>query len=228
MNKITTPQANDWNRFWSLDQTKKFTKVSWSKRRIIKVLAPFVGKNKRAFDAGCGSGFFSKYFCDQGMETVALDYSKEALRIAHEITAGKAKPIQYDLVSRPDLCNTIGTFDLIFTDGLMEHFSSSDQDAIMKNLLACLNEQGVLVTFVPNRWSPWELIRPFFMPGIEEIPFTIGQLKQLNERNGLKVIQSGGVNTWPFAFSLDKLIGSVFGMLLYTIAQKSVSLRGTK
>ena len=46
------------------------------------------------------------------------------------------------------------------------------------------------------------------------------QLVDLNERNGLKVIEKGGVNTFPFAFSPDKMIGSVFGMLLYTISEK--------
>lgn len=111
-------------------------------------------------------------------------------------------------------------FDLIFSDGLLEHFSPTDQDKIVTNLSGVLASDGVLVTFVPNRWSPWELIRPFFMPGIEEDPFVLSQLIDLNERNGLKPLTSGGLNTVPFAFSPDGLLGSMWGMLLYTISKK--------
>jgi len=74
---------------------------------------------------------------------------------------------------------------------------------------------------VPNRWSPWELIRPMFMPDIEETPFVMQQLIDLNHRNGLKVIRYGGINTLPIRFSPDKMVGRTFGMLLYTMAKSS-------
>ena len=85
-----------------------------------------------------------------------------------------------------------------------------------------LADDGSLVTFVPNRWSPWELIRPFYMPGIEEAPFVLSELIELHERNGLCVIQKGGVNTLPFRLSPDKWFAEQFGMLLYTIARKKI------
>lgn len=214
------PQANDWNNYWSLEQTQKFTKVSWSKKRIMRMLQPYVGSNQKALDAGCGSGFFSQYFCEHGMASTALDYSQAALDIAKEKTEGRAKLVKANLVE-DDLSKIVSDkFDLIFSDGLLEHFSPTDQDKIVTNLSGVLASDGVLVTFVPNRWSPWELIRPFFMPGIEEDPFVLSQLIDLNERNGLKPLTSGGLNTVPFAFSPDGLLGSMWGMLLYTISKK--------
>jgi SAM-dependent methyltransferase len=219
-NKIVTPQAKDWNNYWSLDQTKKFTKTSWSKKRIINVLLKYLKQDGYALDAGCGSGFFSKFFCDQGLNATALDYSEGALTIAKEMTEGKVKTLCCDLL-QPGLENKIEErFDLIFTDGLFEHFPKDHQDIIYQNFFNVLKPDGVIVTFVPNRWSPWELIRPFYMPGIEEDPFVLKELIHLNERNKMSVIDRGGLNTFPFAFSPDKLLGSLFGMLLYTIAKK--------
>jgi len=220
-NKTSLPKANDWNNYWGLDQTKKFTKISWSKKRIINVLESFVCKDGKALDAGCGSGFFSKYFCDQSMQTTSLDYSDEALNIAQAMTAGRAKVVKKDLINSKLKDELEDRFDIIFTDGLFEHFSLGGQDRILQNFVDVLTDEGCVVTFVPNKWSPWELIRPFYMPGIEEKPFIIRELIDLHLRNGLKIVVTGGVNTFPFAFSPDKLFGKTFGMLLYVIAKKT-------
>ena len=220
MNQTTLPKAKDWNHYWSLDQTQQFTKISWSKRRMIHILNHWTRQGQWALDAGCGSGFFAQYFCQQGMSTVALDYSQEALAIAKAKTQGRAQILQKDLLASGLSQEIPERFDLIFSDGLMEHFSLSDQDKIFKNFFSLLRPEGALVTFVPNRFSPWELIRPLYMPGIEETPFILKELIDLNKRNGFKIIQQGGVNTLPFAFSPDHLCGAVFGMLLFTIAKK--------
>lgn len=218
------PVINDthWDRFWDLEKSKRFGKISWSKRRILRAIEPYCFQGGWALDAGCGSGFFARYFCEAGMKTVALDYSQSALKMAKDATGGRAEIVERDLVHSDLSKEFAGRFDLIFSDGLLEHFSSSDQDKIIRNLLSALSPKGVLITFVPNRWSPWELIRPFFMPGIEEKPFDFKQLIDLNKRHGLEILAKGGVNTFPFAFSPDGLIGPQFGMLLFTISRKNL------
>jgi len=220
MKTLTTPKSEDWNQYWALDQTKRFTQVSWSKRRILHVLRKYVKKDGKALDAGCGSGFFSKFFCDEGMQTWALDFSEKALNMAQSITDGRCQLVQANLVDGTLSEKRHERFDVIFSDGLFEHFYQSDQDKIVLNLLSVLSETGALITFVPNRWSPWELIRPFYMPGIEEKPFILQELLNLNERNGMKVIERGGINTFPFPFSPDHLVGQFWGMLLFTVARK--------
>ena len=60
---MSLPQDQDWNRFWSRRESQQFGEVSWSKRRILNVLDPYSRKGQSALDAGCGSGFFSNYFC---------------------------------------------------------------------------------------------------------------------------------------------------------------------
>ena len=58
------------------------------------------------------------------------------------------------------------------------------------------------------------------MPGIAEEPFVLSQLIKLHERHGLKILEEGGLNTFPFAFSPDNFCGKAFGMLLYVIASR--------
>jgi len=221
------PQEKDWEKFWIKDASKvhgtETQAVSWSKRRIQDVLKKYVAKDKRALEAGSGSGFFSAYFCDCGMKTTAIDYSDQALDMTKNATGGRAKILKINLLDKSLTSLLAESFDLVFTDGLFEHFSDFEQDRILSNLMSVLAPGGVVATFVPNRWSPWELIRPFYMPGIKEVPFQLKQLIRLNERSGLKVIEQGGVNTLPLRFSPDKLLGPTFGMLLYTVAKKATT-----
>ena len=220
MTQTALATSDNWNAYWQRDQTQVFTKISWSKRRIMNILRPYLKKGGRALDAGCGSGFFSAFFLREGMDATALDYSKEALDIARELTQGQANYVQMDLVADSLSAQISTKFDLIFSDGLLEHFPASEQRAIIQNWMSVLSPQGVIVTFVPNKFSPWELIRPFYMPGIKEDPFVLSQLVELHELCGLKTLTQGGLNTLPFGCSPDAWMGSKFGMLLYTITKK--------
>jgi len=218
---MLTPQSEDWNKFWTKTDNQNHKTISWSKRRMMRILAPYMQKGKRVLDAGCGSGFFSKFFYEEGMQVVAIDFATKAIEITKDITSDRVTTWRKDLLS-PLLTQEFSErFDLIFSDGLFEHFVLLDQDRIMDNLVKLLNLSGLLITFVPNRWSPWEVIRPFFMPGIEENPFTLEELVSLNERHRLRVIQQGGINTVPFVCSPEGKTARYFGMLLYTIATKA-------
>ncbi len=219
MKTLQTPQDRDWDQFWGRTQSQRFSQVSWSKRRILEILKPRCQVGNFALDAGCGSGFFTKFFCEEGLTATALDYSENALQMAAEATKQAAKLVRADMVNDVLSQTLTERFDVIFTDGLFEHFTNEDQDKILSNLISVLKPGGYIVTFVPNRWSPWELIRPFFMPGIEEKPFVLHQLLELHRRNGLAVVQNGGVNVLPYRFS-PEFLGPVFGMLLFVVAKK--------
>ena len=218
---ILTPQKKDWNRFWGSYNSGSSQKISWSKKRILQLLRPYAEAGKKALDAGCGSGFFAQYFADQGMKTTAVDYSENALEKTKQTTGNRVRLCQCDLLNELLENKLQEKFGLVFTDGLFEHFSPAAQDKIMNNLIAVLDEQGLVVTVVPNRWSPWEIIRPFYMPGINERPFVLKELIDLNERNNLCVIKYGGINTLPCSFSPEGKIAECFGMLLYTVAHKN-------
>jgi len=217
---MLNPESHDWNRFWGQDKVEKFARISWSKKRILDILKPYTMLGKKALDAGCGSGFFSKAFCDAGMDVVSIDYSDKALEMTRKLTQEQARVIKIDLLDSGFNRCLDEKFDLIFSDGLLEHFELNDQKAILSNLGSVLTAGGVLVTFVPNLWSPWQLIRPFFMPGIHESPLVLSELVELHNSSDLSCFCSGGINVVPFRFSPDKLIGRYFGMLLYVIVRK--------
>ncbi len=217
--KTDATKQSDWDSFWAADKVHK--KLSWSKRRILAILDRYLKPQMSVLDAGCGSGFFSKYFISKDARTCALDYSSEALAVARQMTEDRAEAyLQADLLEEDWVQDHAGRYDIIFSDGLFEHFNRDQQDRIFRNLCTCLAEGGRIITFVPNKWSFWQVIRPLLMPGIKEAPFTLKRLRELYTRNGTDISQSGGINVLPCGIS-PEWVGSTFGMLLYAVGPKS-------
>ncbi|HPJ17016.1 MAG TPA: class I SAM-dependent methyltransferase [Candidatus Woesebacteria bacterium] len=215
---MNLPSENNWNSFWNSNKQSQFTKISWSKKRIEEVLLKYIKKNCTVLDAGCGSGYFSNMFLKYNCQVYSLDYSKEAIDIAKKLTSGQAKYIIGDLLDEKFCDKYKGKFDLIFSDGLFEHFTEKDQIKILKNFIKMKSKRGVITTFVPNKFSFWEVIRPIFMPQIKEDPFTLKDLENLSKKVGIKVIESGGLNVLPLKLSPEKL-GKYLGMILFSISK---------
>jgi cyclopropane fatty-acyl-phospholipid synthase-like methyltransferase len=212
--------SEDWDQFWGANLAARFSSEGWSKRRMVRVLDRYVQPGMAVLDAGCGSGYFSAYFLGKGCETFALDFSAEALDATRERTAAQCSAyLCEDLLDRQLAARLTGAFDLIFSDGLLEHFSLSEQSTILSGFVRMKRPQGYIATFVPNLFSWWTLVRPLFMPHIRERPFTLGRLRALHQRHNLRCIESGGINVLPIACSPDRYLGRWVGMLLYFVGR---------
>lgn len=215
-------ERRDWDRFWDLKSSVWLSHVSANKKRMMRLLSRLLTPGMRVLDAGCGSGFFSRYFKRAGCSVYSLDYSAQALDIARKVTEGQSDAyLQKNLLDRRFAEEFHEHFDVVFTDGLFEHFTEPEQKAIMANLRASLKPQGIIVTFVPHRCSWWPIIRPLIMPGIKEEPFSMPQLIGLHE--GFAKIRTGGLGVFPFPCFLDGLLGPWMGMLIYFIGRKTVN-----
>lgn len=221
--KTNENQVPSWNNFWKGTNIGPNSKISWSKKRIINLFSPQVIPENWVLDAGCGSGFFSNFFAESGMRVVALDNSEVALQACKKLCKNDIECLNEDLLDQNLGKNLKNKFDLIFSDGLLEHFNLRNQRTILKNFSEMLKPGGRIVTLVPNKFSPWQLIRPFMMPGIIEFPMTLKQLVRLNRLCHLKILSEGGLNVLPISFSPEKLLGRSLGMLLYTVSTKEVS-----
>ncbi|MFC1623878.1 class I SAM-dependent methyltransferase [Candidatus Omnitrophota bacterium] len=205
-----------WDDFWKRRNLKGLD--SWSKRRMVKILSSYIKPGMSVLDAGCGTGFFSAYFISQGCNVYSMDYSEGALSIAKDFTKHRSKRYIDGNILDEKLFSNINTkFDIIFTDGLLEHYPKKMQEKVIMNMKNVKKEDGYMINFVPNMFSLWSMVRPFCMD-IKERPFIMKGFLNLHRRKDLNVISSGGVNVLPFRVSPERLLGRYFGMLFYCVA----------
>ena len=160
------------------------------------------------------------YFAARGCEVCALDYSEAALDLARRHGEQVAGYLHADLRDPGCAQRLAGRFELVFSDGLLEHFLPDPQRTVLRHLAFMLRPKAVVVTVVPNRFTPWTLLRPFYMPGIREIPFTCWRLRRLYAEAHLSILDSGGLNITSTRLSPDRVLGAYVGMLLYCVGRR--------
>jgi SAM-dependent methyltransferase len=209
VNQSKEPIKSDWENFWK----EKKLKVSINKKRIMKILDRYVYK-KIVFDAGCGSGFFSKYFIERDCKVISIDYSKEALKLTGKLNNRiiRVRANMFDMPFKEK------SFDFIFSDGLLEHYRNPIK--ILLEFKKLLKPGGIIATFVPNKISYWILFKYHIMKDIVEYRFTLNKLIKMHESIGLKTIEFGGLGVIPSRYS-PELLGKYIGRIIYTIAKKS-------
>lgn len=204
-----------WEDFWS----DRKVRVGWAKKRVAGVVEKYLKTDHVVLDAGCGSGFFSEFFIERGCRVFCLDYSKNALEMTKKLTENHAEEYLCHNLLDSHLAGLMrNRFDIIFSDGLLEHFSSDKQNIILQNFLKMKKKTGIIISFVPNKISFWRLLRPFLKLYVAEKPFSLKELVELHKYNNLEILESGGLNVLPFHIS-PEFLGARIGMLVYVAAR---------
>lgn len=207
MVKETIP--DDWTMYWQ----DKSGETTICKRRVVNILDKYDFKGKKVLDAGSGTGYFSNIFLMKGAKVYSLDFSEKALELTRKNAKG-AVLVHGDVRKIPFPSNS---FDYVFSDGLLEHFNNPKE--ILKEFKRVLKEDGIIITFVPNKYSYWLFAKPFIMPNIKEDRPTLSELIDIHRDKDLETIEYGGISVLPIAVS-PEFLGKYIGRLLYIIKRK--------
>ena len=153
--KVSTKQ--NWETFWEHKSDVK--EVYANTDRIRKNLRTVIDVHgKRILEVGAGTGRDSFYMADDGAHLVLLDYSMNSLKIIRSAapsleriyaTGGDAFALPFDN----------DTFDVVFHQGLLEHFRKPQAEALLKENIRVLKRGGLLVVDVPQRWHIYTAIK---------------------------------------------------------------------
>ena len=196
-----------WDEYWKGREVK----TTINKERMMEVLKRHV--KGKVLDVGCGSGFFSKFFTDMNCKVFSLDYANEPLKLTGSLDK-EIKLIKGNVLRAPFEDET---FDLIFSDGLLEHYKNPI--SLVHKFAKLVKEGGIVATFVPNLISYWIFIKRFKLGKIKEYRFGLNKLIDMHEKSGLKIIESGGLSTFPLKVSPEFLAKHI-GRIIYVIAKK--------
>lgn len=188
-----------WDEIW-----KDFKGLNWFGRRLKKeqrkILEKILDKIKlakesRIVDVGCGSGFTLAFFRELGYKnSIGIDSSKKSLEVCDKLFNFKNGKDVF-LMDTRKLRFHNNSFDLVFSDGLLEHFK--DISSIAKDF--CRITNSWILLFQPNQASLFgkikKLAENFFQVSWEkEYFYTKEDYVKVFSRYGLKLVDSGGIN----------------------------------
>jgi len=118
----------------------------YASRKMFKHYLPDL-TGKMILDVGCGQGMMMEYFAEYGNSVIGIDITPQS--VGFSASRGLAV-IEADARSIPFLDNT---FDLVYSLGVIEHFSGTKQ-ALKEQVRVC-KPGGIVVAVVPNLITPY-------------------------------------------------------------------------
>lgn len=128
-----------------------FTKAILSAARI---------KTGRIFEPGSGGGMACAKFAKKGFDTTSMDLSQNALKKGIDLFKSLSLNAKFTLGDLFHIPIKDEQFDIVFNQGVMEHFRLAKMDASsgVKEMMRVLKKDGTLVVLVPAYFSPLFLI----------------------------------------------------------------------
>lgn len=121
---------------------------------ITEAIAPAKREGARLIEIGCGGSRWLPYFASEhGYKVAGLDYSDVGVEASREIlmqSGVEGDIVKGDLFDPP--AELLGAFDVVFTNGLVEHFA--DTAGVIRACAAFARPGGLLFTLVPNMTGP--------------------------------------------------------------------------
>jgi ubiquinone/menaquinone biosynthesis C-methylase UbiE len=147
----------NWETFWK--QKSDLKEVYSNSPRIRDNLVPLLDlRGKYILEVGAGTGRDSLHMADDGARLVLLDYSMNSLKLIKEALphTERVSILGGDAFSLPI---EDGTFDVVFHQGLLEHFKKPEASRLLQENIRVLKPGGLLVVDVPQRWHIYTIVK---------------------------------------------------------------------
>lgn len=215
---MKTSTKDNWETFWQ--QKAEVRDVYANSDRIRRNLARQMDlRGRRILEVGAGTGRDSFYMAGDGAKLFLLDYSMNSLKIIRSTlpsmdgisaVGGDAFALPFD----------DGTFDVVFHQGLLEHFREGQAEALLAENIRVLRSGGLLVVDVPQRWHVYTVIKHILIAfnawfaGWER-EFSVRELRAILESLGMRYTSAYGEWMYPsLGYRMLREAGSKVGIRL--------------
>lgn len=187
---IKEPDQSVWNRFWQ--KKNDMDKVYPSSPSVLHAIKKnFKLEGLKVLEVGAGTGRDSAELAKFGADVYVLDFAENSLKIVDALRKqedfhGKLTLVRGDAFKSPFPDNT---FDLVFHQGLAEHFK--DSLPLVQENFRILKHGGCCLCDVPQTVHPYTVIKHILIAMDKwfagwEKQFTMSQLKKLMKDAGFE------------------------------------------
>lgn len=220
---------SNWEQFW--EEKKDVHHVYSNQDRVLRNLLPLTDlKGKRVLEIGAGTGRDSFTMTEYGALVVQLDYAEASLRILKRLA--EEMKVESHIVAGDGFRMPFrdATFDIVFHQGLLEHFRRPEADRLLKENIRVLKRGGLLLVDVPQRYHIYTLAKHVLIAANRwfagwERSFSVSELRADLRRLGLTPVFSYGEWMVPSFFyrSLREVLRNI-GIRLPLVPQSFKSL----
>jgi cyclopropane fatty-acyl-phospholipid synthase-like methyltransferase len=89
---------------------------------------------ERVLDVGCGNGNHVLFFAEQGLSATGVDISESAIELGRQRAAETGLDVDFKIGDAADLSWGSETFDLVVSDGVLDHVSFSEAKSILAEI----------------------------------------------------------------------------------------------
>ena len=200
--KVST--KHNWETFW---QKKENVHEYYSNSdRVLRNLTRIMDiSGKKVLEIGAGTGRDSLNLVEYKAEVYQLDYAFNALKLMKEVVAEtglNAYLIGGDAFQLPF---PDGSFDVVFHQGLLEHFREPKATNLLKENVRVLKPGGLLLVDVPQRYHIYTVMKHtlialnVWFAGWER-EFSVGELESKLRQLSLTPVHTYGEWMYPSLF----------------------------
>jgi SAM-dependent methyltransferase len=191
-----------WQEWLSADDLEARVRGHLSERRpfleFVEKCALRVRKQSselRVLELGCGTAIDSMYLAPRlDACSYATDLSERALQVARRVGIAFPRSIYFVASDIRSLCFADTTFDIVFSQGVLEHFP--DPGPIVQEQARITKTGGLVIIDVPQTFNPYTIwkkhaIRKGTWPYGWETQYSVFGLRKLGRHYGLKPFAVG-------------------------------------
>ncbi len=197
-------RKNDWESFW--DEKQDTDEVYSNAGRVLRHLSKVTSlQQKKVLEIGAGTGRDSFPLAENGATVFQLDYAENSLRILKRLAEESNLPVSIVGGDTFNLPFRDETFDVVFHQGLLEHFRKPLATQLLKENIRVLKQGGLLLVDVPQRWHSYTVAKHMLIAIDKwfagwERSFSIGELRSLLRSMGLTPVYAYGEWMYPSFF----------------------------
>ena len=196
-----TDQRSSWEALWS---TRKRIHVYDNILELAETFFLSI-QGAKVLEVGCGRGATLLNLVKHGAVGSGLDYADNAIDFCKELQqkAGVNGNVRFLRGDALDLPFDDGTFDLVYSIGLIEHFANPKP--LLAQQFRVLKPGGIMIVQVPQKYSLYTLMKKpltkfgIWRYGVWETQFSDAELRRAVEATGFVPEYSCGYGSFSLA-----------------------------
>ena len=200
-----------WECLW------KQRKREFHYRNILEIVnqTSVVIAKARVLEVGCGRGATLLEFAKRGAVVTGVDYAESALALCRNLQAkwfqeGSVRLAQFVQADARHLPFEKGTFDVVYSVGLVEHFE--DPGPILAEQCRVLRDGGYCVVQVPQKYSVYTVLKKILI-ACNRWPYGVWETQF--SQNGLRIVVAKAGLSADFAYGYGSFARAVLRHFLF-------------